>query len=219
MLKQLLNLARRLELKKRTPKPKQFDFSRNWKSKIVPHLNDPDVESALTYGLTHYDKDYRPGDPPWLCGRGGWNGQRATEGSLSWYQPWGRCHHIAPFCWALGQKIYPDLNWGFVSGDKHSVVVGWSEDWEQPERVLDILTFEEWSAQQSLDFARQQNGKFHDSLSRYAATFSGDPEETYEAIETAKIIGVDKVFGPDNKRCAQLIGLLMQAERISESVE
>ena len=50
-----------------------FNFARHWKSKIVLHLDDI---------------DYRKADPPWLCGRGQWNGQRVREGCLSCYQPW-----------------------------------------------------------------------------------------------------------------------------------
>ena len=114
-------------------KPKQFDFARHWKAKIAPHLDDPDVVLALTFGMKLCDTNYRPGDPPWSCGRGPTNGQRAKKGCLSWYQPWGRCHYIAPFCWALGKKLFPELNWGFISSDLHTVVGGWSTDWEKPE--------------------------------------------------------------------------------------
>src|SRR4026209_1778678 len=115
--------------------PRQFNFARHWKNKVVPYLGDHDVNNALYFGMSLLDKQYECGDPPWLFGRGSYNGQRARKGRLSWYQPWGRCHHIAPFCWALGQKIYPELNWGFVSGVLHTVVIGWSDDWKEPEWV------------------------------------------------------------------------------------
>jgi len=170
----------------KTLKPKKFNFSRQWKSKIVPHLDDPDVETALTLGLKLRDINYSEGDPPWLCGRGILNGQEATKGSLSWYQPWGRAHHIAPFCWALGQKLYPELKWGFVSGDKDTVVAGWSEDHERPVWVMDILRFRERSAQESLDVAKQPNGKYYESLARYVSSFYADPEDTYQQIEEAR---------------------------------
>jgi hypothetical protein len=168
--------------------PKQFDFAGQWQSKIVPHLGDPDVVTPLTLGMKLCDINYDEGAPPWLSGRGILNGQQAVEGSLSWYQPWGRSHHIAPFCWALGQKVFPELHWGFVSGDKHTVVIGWSDDWEQPEWVMDILRCEEWSAQQSLDFAKERNWKYYDSLARYTASFfaEAEREEAHEIIEQMK---------------------------------
>lgn len=158
------------------PAPRRFNFARHWRSRIVPLLDDPVVVRALTLGLKLYDIDYEMGEPPWLCGRGPLNGQRARKGCLSWYQPWGRCHYIAPFCLALGQRLYPDLNWGFVSSDAHTVVVGWGDDCDQPEWVMDILLFREKSAQESLNFAKGDGWRFYDSLISYAASFSTDPE-------------------------------------------
>jgi hypothetical protein len=160
-------------------KSKQFNFARHWRTKIVPHLDNPGVVGALTLGLKLYDIDYNEGDPPWLCGRGQWNGQRVKEGCLSWYQPWGRCHYIAPFCWALAQKLFPDRKCGIVSSDWHSVVTVWSDDREQPELVMDILLFRDGSAQDSLDFVKQREWKLYDSLPRYLASFFDDPAITY----------------------------------------
>lgn len=108
--------------------PQQFDFGQNWESMIVPHLKDRHVVTTLTLGMKIYDLNYTEGESPWLYGIGNFLGQQAVEGDLSWYQPFGLCHCIAPFCWALGQKLYPKLRWGFVSSDSHSVVVGWTED-------------------------------------------------------------------------------------------
>jgi hypothetical protein len=130
-------------------------------------LGDPAVSSALTVGMKLLNSDYVPGDPPSYCGRGGVNGQRVYKGCLSWYQPWGRCHHIAPFCWALGNKLYPNLNWGFISGERHTVVVGWSHHWDKPEWVMDILLFRDHTAQESLEFAMQKHWDFCPSLDDY----------------------------------------------------
>jgi hypothetical protein len=165
-LKHVTNKDHDKKPRTKEPAAKQFNFARQWKN-IVPHLSDPAVSSALTVGMKLLNSDYVPGDPPCWCGRGGANGQRAYKGCLSWHQPWGRCHNIAPFCWALGNKLYPDLNWGFISGDLHTVVVGWSHDWEKPEWVLDILLFREYTAQESLDFAMQEHWDFCPSLDDY----------------------------------------------------
>lgn len=167
-------------------KPKQYNFARHWRRKIAPHLDDPGVVKTLTLGLKLYDKSYNEGDPPWLVGRGPLNGQRAREGCLSWYQPWGRCHHIAPFSWVLGHTLYPDLKWGFLSGQLHTVVIGWSDSWEEPEWVMDILLFREMNAVGSIDFVKKREWKFHDSLPRYLASFFSDSEDAL--AEFVKII-------------------------------
>lgn len=162
--------------------PKQFNFARHWRQRIAPHLADPQVVTALTLGMYLLDPTYSEGDPPWLIGRGPVNGQRVRRGCLSWYQPWGRCHHIAPFSWAIGIKLYPDLNWGFVSGELHTVAVGYIDDWKHPLWVMDILLFREMTAEESLDLVMQRAWQFCDSLPRYAATFSDDPEAAYEVL-------------------------------------
>lgn len=59
----------------------QFDFGRKWRKKISPMLNESEVKAALNTG-----DDYKPGNPPWLHGRGPLNGQRAREGCLSWHE-------------------------------------------------------------------------------------------------------------------------------------
>ena len=173
--------------KRSTRKLKQFNFARYWKSKVVPHLDDPDVVGALTLGMKLDNGDYSKGDPPWECGTIPLDGQELpSEGSLEWYQPRNQCHDIAPFCWALGQKIYPDLKWGFVSSRRHTVAVGWSEDWEQPEWVLDILQFQEWSAQKSLDFVKEMDWKYHDSLARYVSSNFKCADFYYSSIQSGK---------------------------------
>jgi uncharacterized protein (DUF779 family) len=164
------------------PKPRQYNFARNWNSKIRPHLDDPGVTTALTFGMKLCDINYSPGDPPWLYGRGPLNGQRARKGCLSWHQPWGCCHYIAPFCWALGRKLYPNLQWGFISGKWHTVVIGWSNNWKAPDWVMDILLFRRKSAQESLAFAKEREWKFHDSLPRYVSSFCSDPEAAYSGF-------------------------------------
>src|SRR6185295_15084018 len=96
---------RRIPERKKETKVRQLSFSRLW-PKIVPYLGNLDVRCALEFGLFTENKNYLPGDPPWLEGRGPINGQRAKPGKLSWYQPWGRCHSIAPFAWAISKKLY-----------------------------------------------------------------------------------------------------------------
>jgi hypothetical protein len=48
---------------------KTINFSSQWR-RIEPLLNEPDVKMALTFGLFIQTLEYKPGDPPWLEGRG-----------------------------------------------------------------------------------------------------------------------------------------------------
>jgi hypothetical protein len=155
-------------------------------------LEKPAVVMALNLGMGLQGDDYKPGDPPWEHGRGTLNGQRAKEGCLSWYQPWGRCHYIAPFSWAIGRELFPDLNWGFITSDPHTVAIGYRDDWRQPEWVMDILLFRKKTADESLAFAQSQGWKFYRSLSRFAASFFFDPEHAEEKF--LEVCGSLKTF-------------------------
>jgi len=161
---------------------RQFDFARNWKF-IKPHLEKQAVVRALTMGMGLLDPRYRPGHPPWLLGRGPLNGQRARRGGLSWHQPWGRCHHIAPFSWALGCELFPDLSWGLYSGDAHTVAVGYRSDWEQPEVVMDILLFRKQTAEESLAFVRSREPEFYPSVIPYLAAFCTTPDVALDMLQ------------------------------------
>ena len=106
--------------------------------------------------MSMLDPEWKRGDAPWELGRGPYNGQRARKGCLSWYQPWGRCHWIAFFAMAIGVKNYPDLDWGFVSGDVHTVAVG--NRGGEPHVVMDILNFARMTAEESIAHARRSVG-------------------------------------------------------------
>ena len=108
--------------------------------------------------------------------------QESSGWYLSWYQPWGRCHHIAPFCWAIGRKTYSALKWGFVSGEYHTVVVGYSSDWQEPAWLMDILLFRENTTAESLAFVKSQEWTFHGTLPEYAASFFSDSDLAVRAF-------------------------------------
>lgn len=125
----------------------QFNWSRRW-GEVEPHLKDKEVRFWTTFGCRLLDKDWTEEDGPHWVGRGSINGQRVYKGKLSWYQPWGRCHWIAPFSWAIGKKLYPQLNWGFYTSDRHTIAVGF--DGLAPEICMDILLFKTNDASDSL---------------------------------------------------------------------
>jgi hypothetical protein len=131
----------------------QFNWRRHWPKKVAPHLDKELVQASLDLGMTLLDPHWRRGDPPYLLGRE--PGCRANPGKLSWYQPCGCCHWIAFFSMAVGVLNYPCLDWRFVTGDLHTVPVGYGPD-GKPAVVMDILLFEGMSAEQSLALATEK---------------------------------------------------------------
>lgn len=129
---------------------KQVNFSRQW-TRIADWLNDDDIRLALNFGLLCQNQEYKLGSPPWFEGRGPLNGQRARPGKLSWYQPWGRCHAIAPFAWAVCKRLYPKLTWAFLTSEDHTVAVGLNTE-DQIQKVGDILWFKNLTAEESVTF-------------------------------------------------------------------
>lgn len=129
----------------------QFDWRRQWRRRVMPHLELPQVRFAVELGMKLYNRNWTWADGPHAIGN--LTGQRAVRGKLSWYQPWGRCHWIAFFACAIGVLNYPQLDWRFLTGDCHTVPVGYAEDGE-PFVVMDILNFDSMTAEASIEWTR-----------------------------------------------------------------
>ncbi len=130
----------------------QFNWQRHWKTKVEPYLQLPLVRASVEMGMWLFDPDWTWADGPHSIGRGDLNGQRVVKNKLSWYQPWGRCHWISFFAYAIGVLNYPDLDWQFLSGHCHTVAVGMLNG--QPHVVMDILNFRMMTAAESIAHTR-----------------------------------------------------------------
>lgn len=131
----------------------QFDWSRHWSKKVVQYLQDKAVRRALCSGLKRYDSNYKDGVPPFILGSIPCDERRVIEGRVSWYQPYGRCHYIAPFARAIGEKLYPQYRWGFLTSEKHTIAIGM--DGQEIRIVMDILLFRQYSAEDSISFVKE----------------------------------------------------------------
>ena len=159
--------------KKRTTKltpPIQFNWRRNWSKKVAPYLNEEFVQGSLDMGMTQLDPHWQRGDAPCSLGaigftqivqsgdapnnRGAIRFKRIVKSKLSWYQALNRCHHISFFSMAIGVLNYPDLDWRFISGDRHTVPVGYDAE-GNPRVVMDILLFDSHTAEQSIALAQE----------------------------------------------------------------
>lgn len=134
----------------------QFNWRRQWSKKVAPHLDEELVQVSLDLGMIMLDSNWKRGDPPFLLGAIG--GNRIVKRKLSWYQPLNRCHWIAFFSMAVGVLNYPNLDWRFISGDLHTVPVGYGRN-GQPAVVMDILLFDCKTAEESIAFAMQKSDK------------------------------------------------------------
>jgi hypothetical protein len=134
----------------------QFNWRQDWSKKVVPYLHKPLVQASLNFGMRLLDRNWKPGDAP--CDYGAIGSDRTVKGKLSWYQPLNRSHSIAFFSMAIGVLNYPELDWKFVSGDLHTVPVGYDPSGEA-RVVMDILLFDGLSAEQSLAHTRLQGSE------------------------------------------------------------
>ncbi len=130
----------------------QFNWCRQWRKKVAPHLDDELVQISLDLGMKMLNRNWKRGDPPYLLGAIPLDRCRVVTGKLSWYQVWNRCHWIAFFSMAIGVLNYPHLDWRFLSGDLHTVPVGYGPD-GRPRVVMDILLFDRMTAEESMAHA------------------------------------------------------------------
>jgi hypothetical protein len=137
----------------------QFDWRRHWKTKVEPHLGNYLVQACLDFGMRWLDRTWKRGDAPYLLGAMG-DGP-IVKGTLSWYQPLNRCHHISFFSMAIGVINCPELRWKrwkMLSGDVHTVPVGYDKD-GAARVVMDILQFDSMTAEQSMAHATKSLGR------------------------------------------------------------
>jgi hypothetical protein len=139
-------------------KPIQFNWRRHWSKNVAPYLNEEMVQLCLDMGMKQLDPNWQRGDAPCNLGAIGFN--RIVKGKL--YQPLNRCHDISFFAMAIGVLNYPDLEWRFVSGDRHTVPVGYDAE-GNPRVVMDILLFDFHSAEQSIALAQEDFPKLKPS--------------------------------------------------------
>lgn len=66
------------------------------------------------------------------------------RGTIEFYQPFGRCHWIAPWATALGRLMFPNLLWRIRESELHSLSVG--SDASGARQLLDPLNFDTFDA-------------------------------------------------------------------------
>ena len=135
--------------------PIQFDWCRHWKRKVRPYLDERLVQRCLDFGMRLGYSTWRRGDAPFEYGAPDMCHDRDPRpGTLRWYQPLCRCHNIAFLSLAIGVLNFPELDWRIVTGELHSVPVGHDPNGE-PKVVMDILLFEDMTAEESINHTKE----------------------------------------------------------------
>jgi hypothetical protein len=150
-----------------------FNFRKNW-YKIKPFLFDEYVQSELNEAMYEYMQNemenldeegikydienftWIPGTAPYLMTTSDyWCYKRKPKDySVGWYQCIHACHWISRFALALGEKLYPELDWMILQSDRHSIACGFKNNISY--MIFDILNFETMSVEQVMVFANDE---------------------------------------------------------------
>jgi hypothetical protein len=105
-----------------------YDVKRNWTQKIVPHLDDDELNDILTrdfsqYTLGHWGHEIRgdefPADHESAC----WDvGHRGPHPRYWMYTKHGACHWLVNFLLRLAILSAPRHEWRIITSDFHSTV-------------------------------------------------------------------------------------------------
>jgi len=137
--------------------PVVFDFYSNWDSLVKPYLFEPYVRDSLNIGMEDLElyykddgilsKNYKwyPTKAPYTMSQSDMIYRKAPKlHSLNWYSPLQCCHWIAPFSLALGELIYPELEWKYRHSRRHTIAIGYEKNMsnvEIPVVIFDILNY------------------------------------------------------------------------------
>jgi hypothetical protein len=109
-----------------------YDLKHHWTKRIVPHLEDRDLNRILVRELNKYrtglyGKRFMPGMLPedidccdWRCNH------RAPHPRFWAYASYGTCHWIANFALRLANLSEPGRGWRILTSDVHTTV--WDGD-------------------------------------------------------------------------------------------
>jgi len=134
-------------------KPEQLEFGAKWPHIRQTILQCPDVQAALFFGMWHQHNEYLWNHPPYRLGIIRQDRPEPKPHELSWYQPFGKCHSIVPFAWAIDRHLYQLLDWAFMTSDRHSIAIGSTGD--EMAMVADILCFDIQSAEESIRYTEE----------------------------------------------------------------
>lgn len=113
-----------------------YDFRRNWTKRVVPHLDDPDVQAVLCRDMSkltigEYGEEFLPGDKPCRWETCDWSISRRWSRFFD-YVLHGACHYLVNFNLRLAQKVAPGRPWRILSSDQHSTV------WDGADTLFDM---------------------------------------------------------------------------------
>jgi hypothetical protein len=134
MLEQITAPAGSVPTKAKSPKPQThglqyYDLKKNWTKKIVPHLNDKELNDILVEDVNIFTTS--SGGKPFVHGEYpghrdfNWRNFRVRRGlppPYCRYVMYGACHWLVNFNLELAMLVEPGKPWRIVTSDKHSTV-------------------------------------------------------------------------------------------------
>jgi len=116
----------------KTKSIQHYPILKNWRRKIKPHLDNPELQAILAsdfnkYTVGRWGKRFRPGQLPgdfescdWILG------VRGRHPKYFDYVKHGACHWLVNFNHNLAKLVEPNRTWRIITSDEHSTV--WDND-------------------------------------------------------------------------------------------
>jgi hypothetical protein len=107
---------------------KYYDIKRNWTQKIVPHLDDNELNDVLKrdfslYTRGHWGHEFHDDELPEEYETCYWDeGHRGPRPRYWMYTKQGACHWLANFFLRLAILSFPRHDWRIITSDFHSTV-------------------------------------------------------------------------------------------------
>jgi hypothetical protein len=105
-----------------------YDLKRNWTRKIVPHLDDPELNEILVRDFNKFtvgtrSESFKLDNTPEQFDEGEWRNRRRLPWPLFWYFVADRaCHWIVNFALRLAMLVEPERPWRILHSPFHSTV-------------------------------------------------------------------------------------------------
>jgi hypothetical protein len=105
-----------------------YDLSRNWTRRIVPHLQDKELNEILVrdfnkFTFGRWRKKFKSGNYPEDFESCDWRLSHKGKEPRYWrYVKHAACHWIVNFTLRLAMLAEPNRKWRIISSDKHSTV-------------------------------------------------------------------------------------------------
>jgi hypothetical protein len=122
----------------KTQSIQHYPILKNWRRKIVPHLDNPKLQAILAADFNKYTvgcwgQRFRPGQLPADFESCDWRlSVRGRHPKYFDYVKHGACHWLVNFNHHLAKLVEPNRTWRIITSDEHSTV------WDNESTLFDL---------------------------------------------------------------------------------